>query len=373
MKRRDFGQVLAGGSIGAVAAGCEKSGAVVENVTPQPRKKALMHVGTQHFSSPTEEDLQYLVRHGVNHCCGRVRKLSSEGVWDIKEMKRMKDIYDKHGVILENLFLGMSSSGIDTHGQPNIMLGKSPGRDREIEVIIGNIEKTAEIGVSTLQYSFTILPILRSGLTPGRGGSSYNTWILDEAQDTSMTIAGKVSIDDFFERIAYFLERVIPVAEEYKVRMAVHTPDPPTPPGYRGITRWDTNVFEGFKRYVETYESPYNGLLLCVGSSGEGLVNPNEGICDIVRYFGERKKIFLIHLRNIRGGRNNFQEVYPDEGDMDFYQVVRTLRDVEYPYMIMPDHMPTHPDDPGGRGGLQSFAFGYGYIKGLIQAVNSEV
>jgi len=42
---------------------------------------------------------------------------------------------------------------------------------------------------------------------------------------------------------------------------------------------------------------------------------------------------------------------------------------VEYPYMVMPDHMPQHPDDPGG---LQAFAFGFGYVKALIQAVNSE-
>ena len=42
----------------------------------------------------------------------------------------------------------------------------------------------------------------------------------------------------------------------------------------------------------------------------------------------------------------------------------------EYPYMLMPDYMPRHPDDLEGR---QAFAFGFGYIKALIQAVNSEV
>ena len=56
---------------------------------------------------------------------------------------------------------------------------------------------------------------------------------------------------------------------------------------------------------------------------------------------------------------------------MDFYQVVKVLREVEYPYMIMPDHMPRHPDDTGDLGGRQAYAFGYGYIKGLIQAASS--
>jgi mannonate dehydratase len=74
-------------------------------------------------------------------------------------------------------------------------------------------------------------------------------------------------------------------------------------------------------------------------------------------------------MRNIRGGLGNFEEVFPDEGDVDFFQVMRILRDTQFGGSIMPDHMPHHPGDPGG---LQSFAFGYGYIQALIRAVNSE-
>jgi mannonate dehydratase len=60
--------------------------------------------------------------------------------------------------------------------------------------------------------------------------------------------------------------------------------------------------------------------------------------------------------------------VFPDEGDMNMVEVMRTLKAVDYPYLVMPDHMPRHDDDPGGR---QAFAFGYGYIKALIQAVDA--
>ena len=66
----------------------------------------------------------------------------------------------------------------------------------------------------------------------------------------------------------------------------------------------------------------------------------------------------------------NFAEVYPDEGDMDFVAIMRILRDSQFSHAILPDHMPAHPDDPGK---LQAYAFGYGYIHALIQAVNSEV
>jgi mannonate dehydratase len=59
-------------------------------------------------------------------------------------------------------------------------------------------------------------------------------------------------------------------------------------------------------------------------------------------------------------------EVYPDNGDMDFFEVLKVLRDVEYPYMIMPDHVPHHADPASSN---QAFAFAYGYIKAMLQAV----
>jgi mannonate dehydratase len=75
-------------------------------------------------------------------------------------------------------------------------------------------------------------------------------------------------------------------------------------------------------------------------------------------------------MRNIRGGLHKFEEVFPDEGEMDFFEVMRILRDTQFPWSICPDHMPRHADDPRG---LEAFAFGYGHVKALIQAVNSEV
>jgi mannonate dehydratase len=99
------------------------------------------------------------------------------------------------------------------------------------------------------------------------------------------------------------------------------------------------------------------------------LQDPNTEIHDVIRYFGERHKIFNIHFRNIRGKRDDFYETFPDEGDVDMAKVMMTLRDVSYPYMVMPDHMPRHADDPDQH---QAFAFGYGYIRALIQAVNER-
>jgi mannonate dehydratase len=98
------------------------------------------------------------------------------------------------------------------------------------------------------------------------------------------------------------------------------------------------------------------------------LQEPKSEIHDVIRHFGARGKIFNIHFRNIRGRRDDFQEVFPDEGDMDMVAVMRTLKEVGYQYMVMPDHLPRHDDDPGGD---QAFAFGYGYIRALLQSVKA--
>jgi len=161
---------------------------------------------------------------------------------------------------------------------------------------------------------------------------------------------------------------VIPVANEYKIRMACHPQDPGVPPeGYQGVDRV-LGTIDGLKKFITIHESPYHGLNFCQGTVSEALYNPGVEIFDVIRYFGSRKKIFNVHFRNIRGHRNDFLEVYPDEGDVDFVKALRVYKEVGYPYMLMPDHVPQAPNDPAG---LQSFAYCYGYIRGLIQSINS--
>ncbi|HUT62662.1 MAG TPA: mannonate dehydratase [Anaerolineae bacterium] len=370
MKRRDFGRALAAGSIGAVAANCEKPATVTENTTAKPQpKKVLMHVGCQ-SGGTSVENLQFKTRHGVNNIDGGEPTLIPGKGWDLNEVLDMKERCEKYGVSLDAFHLPLSSAGIDRVPLPNIMLGKSPERDREIEIVQQMIEVTSRANIRLLNYNLIILPVLRTGRTPGRGGSTYSTWELAKALDAPLSKAGEVSAEEMWNRITYFLERVIPVAEEHKVQMGCHLPDPPTPPGYRGITRvLGMPNAEGLKRFIEIIDSPYHGFNFCMGSFAEGLENPSVEIYDHVRYFGERKKIFNVHFRNIIGKRDNFQEVYPDNGDIDMLKLARTLQEVKYPYMLMPDHVPQHPDDPGGS---QAFAFCYGYIKSVIQAVKDE-
>src|SRR5690606_33828511 len=124
---------------------------------------------------------------------------------------------------LDAYHLPLSSAGIDRISTPNIMLGKSPQRDREIEMIQQMIEVAAKTDVRLLLYNTIILPILRTGRTvdPSRGNASYSTWDYEEAKKKNEPnfIDQVVDIDEMYERITYFLDRVLPVAEEFKVKL----------------------------------------------------------------------------------------------------------------------------------------------------------
>jgi mannonate dehydratase len=309
-----------------------------------------------------------LARYGVRNICGYPEISGGRLYATVDELNRTRDLAGNYGISVDCIappFL--ASRHVDRTRHAAILLADSPERDREIESLQTLIRNCAAAGIPAIKYNLTLLGVLRTGRTPGRGDATYSTWRLRDAHpQPPLTRAGRVDADMFWERITYFLERVIPVAEEYKIRMACHPHDPGVPPeGYQGVVRVLGTV-EGLKRFVAIKESPYHGLNFCQGTISEMLADPAREIYEVIRYFGARKKIFNVHFRNIRGHRDDFQEVYPDEGDVDMVKAIQVYKGIGYPYLLMPDHVPLAPNDPAG---LQSFAFCYGYIRALLQAV----
>lgn len=331
-----------------------------------PASHGRITLGTQHVSDGAT--LRVLAALGVNHICSDVPSPRLDEQWSVAGLMKLRERVESFGLRLEAVPLPMSSLYIDKAENPHIMLGKSPERDREIDDICTMIRNCAQAGIPMVKYNLTILGVVRSASTPGRGGSTYSTFHFREAQQVPpLTEAGAVSADEMWARITYFLQRVVPVAAEAKVRMACHPHDPamPEPEGFRGVHRVLGSV-AGLKRFVAIEANPYHGLNFCQGTVSEMLEDPNREIHEVIRYFGSRKKIFNVHFRNIHGGYLEFEETFPDAGDVDMLAVLRTYKDVGYEGMLMPDHVPVIPGDAGGK---QAFAFAYGYIRGLLQAV----
>jgi len=330
--------------------------------------RARMKLGTQHGDS--DEILRVMAAFGVNHICSRIPSKTLDEKWSVDALSRLRERIEKFGVQLDMVELP-TNSYIATSGIKNVMLGKSPERDREIDGICQMIRNIAKAGIPSAKYNLTILAVVRTEPTQGRGGATYSTFDYAKAkEDPPLTEAGPVSADAHWERITYFLNRVAPVAAEYKVKIACHPHDPGMPPGkaFRGVHRVMGSV-EGLKRFVSISENPYHGLNFCQGTVSEMLDKPGEQIYDVIRYFGERKKIFNVHFRNIKGHFLKFQETFPDNGDVDMIRAMRVYKEVGYDGMMMPDHAPRIAGDEGAR---QAFAFEFGYISALIQLMNQE-
>ncbi|EGE59129.1 UNVERIFIED_ORG: mannonate dehydratase [Rhizobium esperanzae] len=323
-----------------------------------------MYLGTQ-VAARDDDDYRIFAQLGVKHISADPPGKPSS--WTLADIVRHRDKVESFGLILDMIQLPLPSQPIEKASYPDILLA-GPERDRQIDAVCTMIENVAKAGIPAVKYNLNLIGIPRTPDEPGRGGSMNASFRWDKTdQQAAPGLAGVLSEDENWERIDYFLERVVPVAESNRVRLACHPHDPYTPPGYRGVTRVLGTV-EGLKKFVLMRENPYHGLNFCQGSIGEMLDNPGEEIDDVIRWFGKRDKIFNVHFRNIRGGKLSFMETFPDEGDMDMVRSARIYKEVGFKYMLMPDHVPTvSGQDPSAT----AFAFCYGYIAALLQVLES--
>jgi mannonate dehydratase len=354
-----------------VAGAAALGGACAARPAPQgaAARKSLLKAGHQHHSS--DADLRVLAAFGVNHICSALPSRTLDDSWSVAGLSRLRERVERFGIKLDMVPLPLSSSPVGRAENPHIMTGKGPERDREIDNIRTMIRNAARAGIPAVKYNLTVLGVVRTEGTRGRGGATYSTFVYRKAkQGPPPAETGPVSADAMWERITYFLERVVPVAEECKVRLCCHPHDPAMPKdkGFRGVHRVLGSV-EGLDRFLGIRPSKYHGLNFCQGTVAEMLEKPGEQIYDVIRHFGKKGKIFNVHFRNIKGGFLDFQETFPDDGDVDMLRALRVYKEVGYDGMIMPDHA---PQIEGDTGRAQAFAFAFGYIQALIQAVNSE-
>jgi len=166
--------------------------------------------------------------------------------------------------------------------------------------------------------------------------------------------------DKFWSRFKEYYGRIIPISEEYGVRIAMHPSDAPlsdTP--FNGL---------GIHRIIDFFPSRYSGLLYCVGTRHEE--GGTQLVLDEINYYGRKGKIFLVHFRNVRSSlaaSESFEEVLLDDGDMNMFQILLALHKVGYDGCLNPDHMPHWDGDSPDR--RQAWSYSVGYIKALLAAL----
>lgn len=304
-------------------------------------------------------------------------------VWSNESILKIKNAAEKHGLTFEVV------ESVPVH--EDIKLGKKT-RDEYIEVYKENIRRLGRAGVKVICYNFMpVFDWLRSQLDyrnpdgstsliyrqeqilkmdPKTGDLSLPGW------DASYTKEGLVALLDeyksvdhevLFANLKYFLDAVIPVCEEYDVKMAIHPDDPPF--DIFGLPRIITDE-ANLDRFLSLYDSPCNGLTLCTGSLGASRKN---NIPKLLRKYCEMGRVHFVHARNIKLiGDCDFNETaHPSKyGSLDMYEIMKILYDTHFDGYVRPDHGRMIWGEKGKPGyGLYDRALGAVYLSGLYEAI----
>ena len=275
--------------------------------------------------------------------------------WDFKALLYAKESLNDAGLKLEVI------EPAPPHYK--IKLGL-PGRDEEIEIFKQVLRNMAALDIPVLCYNF--MPqsgwYRTSFAKKGRGVAlvtAFDSKLMQAAPQ--LTEAGTQTDIQIWDNYKYFMDKVLPVAEACKVKLALHPDDPPVP-SLQGVSRIFRNV-ENFDKALELYPSDYNGITFCQGS----FAAMNEDIPSLIRHFG--RKIFFVHFRDIRGDADAFEETFHDEGQTDMKACMRAYKEIGFDGVIRTDHAPVMAGESGENPAYEMLGhiFATGYLKGLLE------
>jgi mannonate dehydratase len=256
---------------------------------------------------------------------------------------------------------GLTVCNMMIAGFPNTVYGR-PGRDEEIAKIKDSIVAAGKVGLPVVEYNFYAHRAMEGYYEViGRAGAGYTGFDYARMKDLPpLPDEGAHTLEQMWANITYFLKAVIPVAEQAGVRLALHPNDPPVP-----LSRGSEQIMgtvDGWKRLIEIVNSPANGITFDCGVTRE-IGDEPVAVC---RYFATRDRINHMHFRNVRVHvpREQYEEVFIDEGEIDMFAVMREVVRNGYRFGIYPEHPRALDYDrevAKASGGLRGYPGGGGY------------
>lgn len=260
-----------------------------------------------------------------------------------------------------------------------------------LEVYCENVRRCAKYGVKCITYNF--MPVFDwtrtqldkravdgstslvmywdqlKGLDPLKDDIHLPGWDSSYTQEEVRELISsynELGEEGLWVNLERFLKKVIPVAEQCGVKMAIHPDDPPYP--IFGLPRIIT-CEAALDRFLALVDSSSNCLCLCTGSLG---CARNNDIPAMVRKYATMKRIAFLHLRNVKmlvDGSFEESAHLSDCGSLDMYEIVKALADNGYDGYVRPDHGRMIWGETGKPGyGLYDRALGAAYINGLFEA-----
>jgi mannonate dehydratase len=317
-----------------------------------------MRIGLGQFNVLTDEKLAYIKQLGANDFLMNSAKLPGENRWAYEDLRDLKQRADKANLRL------MALENVPITFYDKAMLGL-PGRDGQIENMKRTIQHMGKAGIPILGYHWLPNAVWR---TPDpavlRGGATATRFDMEAHEDAPLSHGRIFTAEEMWDNYVYYMSHILPVAEESQVKLALHPDDPPVPM-LGGVARI-FGSFEGFKRGMDTFDSPYHGLDFCMGCWSE--MGGHAHALKAIRHFGGQDKIIYVHFRDVQGNIPCFNECFINEGNVDPFEVMKTLKEVGFTGFMITDHVPHMVDDTDwchrGR------AYAIGYMTAMLEMVN---
>jgi mannonate dehydratase len=294
-------------------------------------------------------------------------------LWTYEELISLRKKIETHGLTLAAI------ENFDPSHWYDILLD-GPQKNKQLEDVKTIIRNIGKAGIPIMGYYFSLAGVWGWTSGPyGRGESGTvafddskvnieepipngMVWNMTYDPDASEGNVGVVSRKEMWQRLKYFLDQILPVAEEAGVKLVAHPDDPPLP-NLRGTARLFYNT-EEYERLLAIHSSPSNGFEFCMGTIQE---MKDSNVYDLLERYSKTGDIGYIHFRNVIGKVPSYREAFVDEGDINMVRALKILKRNNYAGVLIPDHTPEMSCKASWHAGM---AYALGYMKGAIQALD---
>ncbi len=297
---------------------------------------------------------------------------TANAIWSLEELQAIKKEINNHGLELEAI------ENFDPAHWHDILLD-GPKKKEQIKNLKQLIRNVGKAGIPVFGYNFSLAGVAArvqgeyargNAVSVGMDGGNDTpipngmVWNMVYDENAPEGTIPKISHDELWNRLGYFLEELIPVAEEAGVKLAAHPDDPPMP--YVRNTPRLVYQPDLYQKLIDIKPSDSNRLEFCLGSIAE----MTEGnVYDATDTYSKQNKIGYIHFRNVVGKVPQYKETFIDEGDIDMFRILKILKKNNFEGVLIPDHTPKMTCDAPWYAGM---AFAMGYMKAAISMINSE-
>lgn len=307
-----------------------------------------------------EPDLQWELASQLG-VSGAIIRLPERDDFDYTNKEQMKAFFDE---FKKRGFTPMVIEPLPNKLHDHIKRGDDK-RDECIEVLKKMIPILKENGIKTLCTNFLVEVgwYRSSAVLPERGGALVTEFNMADAKiDPNL----KVTKQEVWERLEYFLKAIMPTCEQYDFNIALHPDDPPVEK--LGNLERILISKDNIQKAIDIYPSKNLGVTMCQAN----YVAMGENVYDCIEHFGKQNKIFFVHFRDIAGTKEHFHETFHDNGPTDMAKCLRLYNEVGFDGPIRIDHVPTMAGENNDQPGYQDYGrlYAIGYLRGLCESAN---